>query len=127
MKELESIRKRLKLETIKKNRALLYEDLTDLITDISDYLLANQEILRKGVHKTMGGEVLELKSEKLIKKARREGKREGLRRGEKNGEQKGGIKMLISLVKDGTLTVTQAATKLGESEEAFQARMAKAE
>ena len=110
LKELESIRKRLERETIKKNKAILYEDLTELITDISDYLLANREKLRKEVQKTMGGEILELASEKRTKKAIREG----------------GIKMLISLVKDGTLTVKQAAGKLGESEEKFSARLAKA-
>ena len=70
----------------------------------------------------MGGEILELHSEKMLKKGRREGIREGMQK----GEQKGGIKMLISLVKDGTLTVKQAAGKLGESEEKFSARLAKA-
>ena len=118
LKELESVRKRLERETVKKNKALLYKDLTKLITDISDYLLTNQEKLRKEVHKTMGGEILELPSEKMMKKARREGRHEG--------EQKGGIKMLVSLVKDGTLTVKQAAMKLGESEEKFNARLARA-
>ena len=66
----------------------------------------------------MGGEILELPSEKLIKKAKREGRQEG--------ELRGTIKTLISLVKDGTLTVKQAARKLGESEETFSARLAKA-
>ena len=118
LKELESIRKRLERETVKKNRALLYKDLTALITDISDYLLTNQKKLRKEVQKTMGGEILELPSEKLMKKARREGRQEG--------ELRGTIKTLVSLVKDGTLTVKQAAGKLGESEEKFNARLAKA-
>ena len=118
LKELESIRKRLERETVKKNKALLYKDLTKLITDISDYLLANQNKLRKEVQKTMGGEILELPSEKLIKKAER--------RGEQKGEQKGGIKMLISLVKKGTISIAQAAEQLGESEEKFNTRLAKA-
>lgn len=66
----------------------------------------------------MGGEILELPSEKLIKKAER--------RGEQKGEQKGGIKMLISLVKKGTISIAQAAEQLGESEEKFNTRLAKA-
>ena len=70
----------------------------------------------------MGGEILELPSERLIKNARREGER----RGEQKGEQKGGIKMLISLVKQGTISIAQAAEQLGESEEKFSARMARA-
>lgn len=114
LKEIESIRKRLERETVKKNKAMMYEDLTDLITEISNYLLQNQKKLRKEVQKTMGGEILILKSEKLMKKARREGRQEG------------GIKMLVSLVKNGTLTIKQAAEQLGESEEKFNARLAKA-
>ena len=122
LKEVESIRKRLERETVKKNKAFLYKDLTKLITDISDYLLVNQAKLRKEVQKTMGGEILELPSEKLLKKAKREGRREG----EQRGEQKGGINMLVSLVKKGTISIAQAAEQLGESEEVFSARLAKA-
>ena len=70
----------------------------------------------------MGGEILELHSEKMLKKGRREGIREGMQK----GEQKGGIKMLISLVKKGTISITQAAEQIGESEEKFSARLAKA-
>ena len=114
LKELESIRKRLERETVKKNKALLYKDLTKLMTDISDYLLANQNKMRKEVQKTMGGEILELPSEKLIKKAKREGRQEGT------------IKTLVSLVKKGTISIKQAADQLGESEEKFNSRLAKA-
>ena len=70
----------------------------------------------------MGGEILELHSEKMFKKGRREGRREG----EQKGEQKGRRDELISLVHDGLLTVKQAASRLGESEEKFSARLAKA-
>ena len=61
----------------------------------------------------MGGEILELHSERVYKKGRLDGKREG------------GIKMLISLVKNGTISIAQAAAQLGEPEETFRARMAK--
>ena len=96
----------------------LYKDLAKLITYISDYLLTNQKKLRKEVKKTMGGEILELPSERLIKKAKREGRQEG--------ELKGTIKTLVSLVKKGTISIKQAAEQLGESEEKFNARLAKA-
>ena len=91
----------------------LYKDLTKLITDISDYLLTNQKKLRKEVQKTMCGEILELPSERLIKKAKREGRQEGT------------IKTLVSLVKKGTISIKQAADQLGESEEKFNMRLAK--
>ena len=49
----------------------------------SYYLLANREKLRKEVQKTMGGEILELHSEKMLKKGRREGIREGMQKANK--------------------------------------------
>ena len=125
LKEIESLRARLEKETAKRNRETIYKDLTELITDISDYLLENQKKLRREVHKTMGGEILELHSERVYKKGRLEGRREGRREGEIKGEKKGQMKELISLVKDGLLTAAQAAARLGEPEETFRARMAK--
>ena len=113
LKEIESLRTRLEKETIKRNQESIYKDLTDLITEISDYLLEGQKKLRKEVHRTMGGEILELHSEKVYKKGKREGKREGK------------IQELISLVKDNMLTAAQAAARLGESEETFIARLPK--
>ena len=123
IKEVESIRKRLARETVKKDKALLYEDLIDLMTDISDYLLKNQEKLRKEVKKTMGGEVLELRSEKLIKKAKREGRVEGRIEGQREGKREGTLNTLIGLVCDGLITVKEGAVRAGISERSFSAKM----
>ena len=38
-----------------------------LITKIADYMLVNQTKLKKGVDDAMGGQVLELESERLMK------------------------------------------------------------
>ena len=113
LKEIESIRKRMEKETANRKRAGIYEDLTELIIDISDYLLINQKKLRKEVHKAMGGEILELRTERVYKK------------GERAGEKKGRVKELVALVEEGLLTVAQAAARLGEPEEAFRARLVK--
>ncbi len=61
----------------------------------------------------MGGEVLELRTERVYKK------------GERAGEKKGRVKELVALVEEGLLTVAQAAARLGEPEEAFRARLVK--
>ena len=42
------------------------------------------------------------------------------------GREEGRIQVFLSLVKDGLLTASQAAEQLGESEEKFSARLAKA-
>ena len=64
----------------------------------------------------MGGKVLELYSEKLL----RRGKTEGIAEGEARGEAKGTLMTLCSLVKKGLLSVADAAKELGVSEEAFK-------
>ena len=50
-----------------------YSDMVSFITKISDYIFRDSEKTKKGLEKTMGGEVLELESEKLIRKGRQQG------------------------------------------------------
>jgi flagellar biosynthesis/type III secretory pathway protein FliH len=84
----------------------------------------------------MGGKVLELYSEKLLRRgeARGEergrkaglaegearGKKAGLAEGEARGRTAGMLATLCSLVKKGLLSVADAAKELGVSEEAFK-------
>jgi hypothetical protein len=55
----------------------LYTDLIQLILRISDYMLRSNKKVKERIDETMGGKVLELESERLIKKGRREGRQEG--------------------------------------------------
>ena len=50
-----------------------YTDMVSFITKVSDYIFRDSEKTKKGLEKTMGGEVLELESEKLIRKGRQQG------------------------------------------------------
>ena len=45
-----------------------YADMVSFITKVSNYIFRDSEKTKKGLEKTMGGEVLELESEKLIRK-----------------------------------------------------------
>ena len=54
-----------------------YGDLTRLIVRITDYILRDYRHAKKGVHTTMGGRVLELYSERLLRRGKAEGKAEG--------------------------------------------------
>ena len=71
----------------------------------------------------MGGEVLELRSEKLIKKAKREGRVEGRIEGQREGKREGTLNTLIGLVCDGLITVKEGAVRAGISERSFSAKM----
>jgi predicted HTH domain antitoxin len=50
---------------------------------------------------------------------------EGLEKGKELGRQEGALQMLISLMRDGILSVEDAAHKAGMSETAFMAAMEK--
>ena len=58
--------------------------MTELISRISDYIFSKQQEVRKGLGEIMGGKVLELESDKLIKKGRQIGEQIGKQIGEKN-------------------------------------------
>ncbi|MBR1470927.1 MAG: hypothetical protein IJ600_04710, partial [Lachnospiraceae bacterium] len=66
-----------KLETIleENGESELYTDLVGLIIDISDYILRDQAKARKEMNK-MGGQILELHSEKVKRIAKEEGQKE---------------------------------------------------
>ena len=73
LKEYEEIRTGLEKELIQSNQSVLYTDLINLITKIADYILRDDEKLQKGVDKIMGGQILELESERLLKMGKAEG------------------------------------------------------
>ena len=50
-----------------------FRDMTELISRIVDYIFSKQQKVRKGLGEIMGGKVLELESDKLIKKGERIG------------------------------------------------------
>ncbi len=54
---------------------------------------------------------------------RKEGREEGRKEGREEGRAEGGLAMLVRLVKDGLLTVTQAADKVNMTVPEFEAAM----
>ena len=51
--------------------------MTEVISQIIDYIFSKQQEVRKGLGEIMGGKVLELESDKLIKKGRQIGEQIG--------------------------------------------------
>ena len=87
--EYEDIRKRLEAELIDKEKSVLYMDLISNIKRIADYLTKKQPRTRRELKKVMGGEILELESERLERIGHRKGLKEGLEQGIKRGLQEG--------------------------------------
>ena len=99
IKEYEDIRDELSTELKNNKDSSLFIDLIKLILRISDYFLASEEEIKKGVVDVMGGKVLQLESERLL--------------------AEGGLVMLVTLVRDGLLTIHAAAEKAKMTEAEF--------
>ena len=108
LKEYEEIRTGLEKELIQSNQSVLYTDLINLIIKISDYILRDDEKLQKGVDKIMGGQILELESERLL----RIGKAEGMAMGKAEGMAMGKAEGMAMGRAEGEFIFAQLMTKL---------------
>ena len=100
-KDFTHIREALEKELTDNGKSDLYTSLIALIKRISDYMLKDEQILKKGVAATMGGKVLMLESERLEKKGRREGKIEGKREGKLEGAAEKGMQIYLNMRRRG--------------------------
>jgi predicted transposase YdaD len=65
----------------------------------------------------MGGKVLEYEAKTILQKGRREGEEIGRREGEAIGQRKGKIDIVLELLRDGLLSISEAAKRLDMQEE----------
>ena len=72
MAEYAAIQKRLEQNFLEDGKEKEYRDLLELITRIADYIFADADRAKKGIGEVMGGNVLELESDKLIAKGKQE-------------------------------------------------------
>ena len=82
LQEYADIRVQLEKTLYGESESALYADMVNLIVKISDYILESEEKVKKGVNDAMGGNVLELESERLIRIGKAEGRAEGKAEGE---------------------------------------------
>ena len=75
--ECRAIEQYLEKGFLKKGMEKEFRDMTELINRIGDYIFLKQQKVRKGLGEIMGGKVLELESDKLIKKGEQIGKQIG--------------------------------------------------
>lgn len=89
--ECSELRRNLEEVTIGRGDAELYRELTELIIKVSDHVFAAYDSLRKRVRGAMGGEVLELLTDKLARAEREaaEAKELGMRQGLAEGIEQG--------------------------------------
>ena len=74
--EYVTISRRLEESLLENGKEALYRYLVEVILKIADYIFSDSEKTKKGVYRAMGGEVLELKTDKLINEIRQDVKEE---------------------------------------------------
>ena len=72
--DYQRIEEYLEKKLLEKGKEKAFRDIRELIRRIADYIFSKSEKVRKGMDEIMGGQVLELESDKLIKKGRIEGR-----------------------------------------------------
>ena len=117
LEEYREIEERLEKEFLEKGKEKEYRDLIELIIRIADYILRKQEKARKGLGDVMGGKVLELESDRLIKQGLQRGMQQGLQRGMQQGRTE--VIQVIKLLRQG-MTIGETARKLKLPEEEVQ-------
>ena len=119
LKEYEDIRNSLEKELLKENQSVLYADMVSLITKISDYILRKEEIIRKGVGEVMGGKVLELESERLLRIGKAEGKAEGRAEEQMNAAREF-VRGIDNLIVNLKLSLEEACAAIGSSVQKYE-------
>ena len=109
LQEYEKIAGKLEDSLLGRGREAQHRYLVEVIIRISDYIFANSEKTRKGVNAAMGGEVLDLKTDKLIDEIRQDVKEKV--RDEVKEEVKNEVKMeiVVYMLKKGINTLEEIA------------------
>ncbi|MDO4339028.1 MAG: hypothetical protein Q4C91_13255 [Eubacteriales bacterium] len=96
----------------------------DMSRKVLEHLAAHYTNVRKGVISVMGGHILEHEAKTILNRGIQAGKKEGIQAGKKEGIREGiqaGKKgTLLELVRDGLLTVEEAAKRLQMDEHEFK-------
>ena len=81
VEDIESLIVDLKKEFSSDEEMELYTRLAELMERISDYILNSEKNLKERIGAIMGGKVLELETDKILEKGRKQGLEQGLERG----------------------------------------------
>ena len=105
--EYVTISRRLEESLLENGKEALHRYLVEVIIKIADYIFSDSEKTKKGVDRAMGGEVLELKTDKLINEIRQDVKEEVKAEVKRAWETK--EKIVICMLKRGKSTLEEIA------------------
>ena len=112
MEEYRLIGERLEKELLDVGKEKHYRDLIGLIGRIADYIFKESPRAKKGIGEAMGGQVLELESERLERLIREgcEAAREAAR---EEGREEGRVDFVTQLLRDGKYNATEISQIFG--------------
>ena len=103
------ISRRLEESLLENGKEALYRYLVEVIIKIADYIFSDSEKTKKGVDRAMGGEVLELKTDKLINEIRQDVKEEVKAEVKEEIKTETKEKIVICMLKRGKSTLEEIA------------------
>lgn len=98
LEEYREIEKYLEKELLDEGKEVEYRYFIELISQIADYIFANVEKAKKGIGKIMGGKVLELETDRIIREGLEKGMQQGMYQGMQQGMQQGIRETRIKIV-----------------------------
>ena len=112
MEEYRLIGERLEKELLDVGKEKHYRDLIELIDRIADYIFKESSRVKKGIGEIMGGQGLELESERLERLIREgcEAAREAAR---EEGREEGRVDFVTQLLRDGKYNATEISQIFG--------------
>lgn len=81
LEEYRDIEKYLEKELLDEGKEVEYRYFIELISQIADYIFTDVENVKKGIGKIMGGKVLELETDRIIKESLEKGMQQGMQQG----------------------------------------------
>lgn len=108
MEEYRLIGERLEKELLDVGKEKHYRDLIELIDRIADYIFKESSRVKKGIGEIMGGQVLELESERLERLIR-----EGREAAREEGREEGRVDFVTQLLRDGKYNATEISQIFG--------------
>ena len=96
--EYRSIEKYLEEIFLFKGHEKAFRDMMELINRITGYIFSESEKIKEGLGEIMGGKVLELESDRLIKQGEQIGLERGEQIGLERGLERGSVEKLVELV-----------------------------
>ena len=113
--DFRKINRKLEETSEKEQKSHFYMDMIVLIEEIADYIIPEDNEIRKGLGEIMGGKILKLRSEELLEQGEARGRLTGLREGRLTGLHEAKIDAIQNMIDLG-LTREQILRKYSPEE-----------